>query len=318
MQGENLLKRLEEENFFSEDFAREILIQLCDGLKELHEHNIIHRDIKPSNLRLQGDRIRLIDFDASRIFKAGKEEDTNLLGTQGYAPLEQYGSGQTDPRSDIYSLGVTLKNLFGEGYNGRLKKILDKCTEYDPARRFQSVDELKRAVRFEKFLHWGKIFAAVFIAANIFVQMISINEAPAPVEKNIAEEIPVSVGGLKLGDSVETVKKFFGKENEIRISEDLPGSNFYEYKDLIVTVKDNFVTGIATYTDAVKDNRGIRRGDPLEKIFEAYGAEGWQVDSEDGEIFYEYPFDSASGNFVVMRFAIKNNVVEYMSLRLDR
>ena len=153
--GESLSERVEQKNFFGEKFAREILIQLCDGLKELHEQKIIHRDIKPSNLILQGGLIRLIDFDAARIFKDGKAEDTQRLGTKGFAPPEQYGGGQTDQRSDIYSLGVTMKILLGEGYDGRLKKILDKCTAFDPANRFQSVSELKRAVSREKFFGLG-------------------------------------------------------------------------------------------------------------------------------------------------------------------
>ncbi|MBQ3444519.1 MAG: serine/threonine protein kinase [Selenomonadaceae bacterium] len=131
--------------------ARAILLQMCDGLKELHEQKIIHRDIKPSNMILQGERIRLIDFDAARIYKDGKEEDTQLLGTKGYAPPEQYGQGQTDPRSDIYSLGVTFKELLGSNCGGRLKDILDKCTAYDPNDRFQDVDELKDALTLEDF-----------------------------------------------------------------------------------------------------------------------------------------------------------------------
>ena len=141
IQGEHL-------QTLTEPQAWTILLQMCDGLKELHEQGIIHRDIKPSNLILQGERIRLIDFDAARIFKADKDADTNRLGTKGYAPPEQYG-GQTDNRSDIYALGVTIKILLGEHCGGRLKNILDKCTEYDPANRFQDVDELKDALTIE-------------------------------------------------------------------------------------------------------------------------------------------------------------------------
>lgn len=73
IQGENLSER---KNLLSAPEARVILLQMCDGLKELHGQGIIHRDIKPSNLILQGERIRLIDFDAARIFKASKESDT--------------------------------------------------------------------------------------------------------------------------------------------------------------------------------------------------------------------------------------------------
>lgn len=144
IQGEHLHR-------LSEPQARQILLQMCDGLKELHEQKIIHRDIKPSNMILQGERIRLIDFDAARIYKDGKDEDTHLLGTKGYAPPEQYGKGQTDPRSDIYSLGVTFKELLGSNCGGRLKDILDKCTAYDPDDRYQDVDELKDALTLEDF-----------------------------------------------------------------------------------------------------------------------------------------------------------------------
>ena len=144
IQGEHLHR-------LSEPQARQILLQMCDGLKELHEQKIIHRDIKPSNMILQGERIRLIDFDAARLYKDGKEEDTQLLGTKGYAPPEKYGNGQTDPRSDIYSLGVTFKELLGTNCGGRLKDILDKCTAYYPDDRFQDVDELKDALTMEDF-----------------------------------------------------------------------------------------------------------------------------------------------------------------------
>ena len=102
---------------------------MCDGLKILHENKIVHRDIKPENLILQGDKIRLIDFDAARIFKSDKNKDTKILGTEYYAPPEQFGFGQTDPRSDIFSLGKTFQELTGKNLRGDLKKILSKCTE---------------------------------------------------------------------------------------------------------------------------------------------------------------------------------------------
>ncbi len=197
--GENLLERLEQKNFLSESQARAILLQMCDGLKELHAQKIIHRDIKPSNLILQGERIRLIDFDAARLFKDGQESDTNLLGTKGYAPPEQFGSGQTDPRSDIYSLGVTMKILLG-GHCGRLKKILDRCTELDPKNRFQSVDELKSALTVSKPNIHGKIFASlILMTAILFANIPPLNrdenfsEVVSRVEEPIVEKISATV-----------------------------------------------------------------------------------------------------------------------------
>ena len=190
IQGENLSER---KKFLSESQAREILLQMCDGLKELHAQKIIHRDIKPSNLILQAGRIRLIDFDAARIFKAGKETDTKLLGTKGYAPPEQYGSGQTDPRSDIYSLGVTIKNLLGDNCGGRLKKILDKCTELDPKNRFQNVDELKSALTIEEPRR--KNFSAILICLTTGIFLLA-SASTLNSNENFSEEIIPQVEDL--------------------------------------------------------------------------------------------------------------------------
>lgn len=189
IQGETLFGKN-----LTETQSREILLQMCDGLKELHAQKIIHRDIKPSNLILQGERIRLIDFDAARIFKEDKEADTKLLGTKGYAPPEQFGSGQTDPRSDIYSLGITIKKLLGENCGGRLKKILDKCTELDPKNRFQSVDELKFALTSEEPRRHKKFLAVLILTAGIFlVNAPTLNHNENFTEEIIpqAEEMPV-------------------------------------------------------------------------------------------------------------------------------
>jgi serine/threonine protein kinase len=88
--------------------------ELCDVLGYLHSQDppIIFRDIKPDNIMIDRDgHVRLIDFGIVRFFKPGRNKDTTLLGTPGYASPEQYGSGQTDARSDVYSLGATLFHL---------------------------------------------------------------------------------------------------------------------------------------------------------------------------------------------------------------
>lgn len=211
IQGENLLERLERKNFLREAEARAILLQMCDGLRELHAQKIIHRDIKPSNMILQGDKIRLIDFDAARIFKDGQDSDTRLLGTKGYAPPEQFGSGQTDPRSDIYSLGVTLKELLGSNGGERLKKILDKCTELDPKHRFQSVDELKSALTAAEPRSPVKFRAALIVVAAagiLFANTPTLHRA----EHSAAEEIVLQAEALpveKFSPPAQVVKSEF-------------------------------------------------------------------------------------------------------------
>lgn len=88
--------------------------QLCDIISYLHSQNppVIFRDLKPSNIMLtsQG-QIKLIDFGIARHFRKGNTSDTSSYGSSGFAPPEQYGTSQTDARSDIYALGATLHYL---------------------------------------------------------------------------------------------------------------------------------------------------------------------------------------------------------------
>ena len=144
-----------------------VVRDLCSVLEYLHGRGIIHRDIKPSNIICtESGHICLIDFDAAREPKENREQDTRLLGTRGYAPPEQYGFSQTDVRTDIYSLGVTLKQILQNSFQKLwYKRRLQKCTELDPNKRYQSIQQVKRA-----FFHTERNILAGFavIAAAMF------------------------------------------------------------------------------------------------------------------------------------------------------
>lgn len=147
----------------SEKQLRTAVKEICSVLEFLHGKGIIHRDIKPSNILFAKDgHIRLIDFDAARKGKDALEQDTRLLGTRGYAPPEQYGFAQTDTRADIYSLGVTLGQLFGtKAKKYRYKKIIKKCTDLNPDKRYQSAKQVQRALAFPLPCPWYLPVAAL-------------------------------------------------------------------------------------------------------------------------------------------------------------
>ena len=167
--------------------CRGIVRELCDVLAFLHGKGIIHRDIKPSNILLAEDgHIRLIDFDAARMPRKDSEQDTMLLGTRGYAPPEQYGFAQTDERADIYALGITMKQLLGDkadkpGY----RKILSKCTNLDPDKRYQSARQVKRA--FCSVCHWQT--GVLCAAAAVFAVVVLWNHMP---DKMAVQDAPIS------------------------------------------------------------------------------------------------------------------------------
>lgn len=92
--------------------------QLCSVLTYLHTQHppVVFRDLKPGNVMVTPEgQLKLIDFGIARLFSPGKIADTAQFGTPGYAPPEQYG-GQTEPRSDIFSLGVLLHQML-TGHN---------------------------------------------------------------------------------------------------------------------------------------------------------------------------------------------------------
>jgi serine/threonine protein kinase/ribosomal protein L31 len=112
--GEDLEDYLEQQpqKRMSEQEALEIIHPVLDALEYLHTRNppIIHRDVKPSNIRIRPDgRIFLVDFGQAKIYAADQKTAIGAQGlTPGFAPLEQYGGGGTDARTDLYALGATL------------------------------------------------------------------------------------------------------------------------------------------------------------------------------------------------------------------
>ena len=119
------------------DQALDIAIQLSHILEYLHtgtgEHPVIYRDLKPSNVIIDPNgKARLIDFATAREYSPKKTADTVRLGTPGYASPEAYGTGQTDPRADVYSLAATLLQLVTGKSPGDFPLPTPPARELDP------------------------------------------------------------------------------------------------------------------------------------------------------------------------------------------
>lgn len=153
------------------------LVKVCrrvaDGLKVAHDRRIIHRDLSPDNIILKGgkpEQAVIIDFGIAKDANPGAQTivGNEFAGKYAYAAPEQL-AGQTDTRSDLYSLGALLLATFrGKrpdpganpmevvrkkqepldtvGVPEPLKSLIDKMSHPDPAKRFQSADELLRAI----------------------------------------------------------------------------------------------------------------------------------------------------------------------------
>ncbi len=174
VQGKTLAKLQEDTGGpLDERMVMEWALQLCAVLNYLHTRPqpIIFRDMKPVNvMHTQGGQIKLIDFGIARSFKLASQNDTNALGSRGYAPMEQYGQGQSDARTDIYALGATLYDLLTNTIpldapsrfinpqafqhprqiNPRIaestERILLKAMEQSPQDRFQTVADMRQAI----------------------------------------------------------------------------------------------------------------------------------------------------------------------------
>src|SRR5512139_1286643 len=112
IEGEDLRQRVDRLGQLPEQEVIIIGVAICDAMAYMHSRKpmILHRDIKPGNVRITpSGHIYLVDFGLVKLVEGRETTNTGARAmTPGYSPPEQYGTGRTDPRSDIYSLGATL------------------------------------------------------------------------------------------------------------------------------------------------------------------------------------------------------------------
>ena len=128
--------------------------QILAGLIEAHGKGIVHRDLKPGNIMIARTGIKILDFGLA---KSGEDETVTashmVVGTPAYMAPEQRQGQPADARSDIYSLGCVLYEMLTGARVGtqrrrirpsKLERIVNRCLEEDPARRWQCATELQQ------------------------------------------------------------------------------------------------------------------------------------------------------------------------------
>ncbi len=154
--------------FFAEDQVIRWAIELCDVLHYLHSYKpepIIFRDVKPSNIMVNlQNHIMLVDFGIAKVFQSGQKN--TMVGTQGYAPPDQY-RGEATPKVDLYGLGATMHHLltlrdprleapfsFNErpikdtnpNVSNEFIAVIERAIQYSPEDRFDSAEDMKQAL----------------------------------------------------------------------------------------------------------------------------------------------------------------------------
>ncbi|MCR5203037.1 MAG: Stk1 family PASTA domain-containing Ser/Thr kinase [Lachnospiraceae bacterium] len=171
VEGITLKKFIEKKGSLEVSEAVGISIQIAQGIKAAHDNNIIHRDIKPQNIIIskQG-KIKVTDFGIAKV-ASSNTITSNAMGSVHYISPEQARGGYSDQKSDIYSLGVTMYEMFAghvpfegdstvsvalshikneaemldeidENIPHSIAKIVKKCMQKKPEMRYMSAQEL--------------------------------------------------------------------------------------------------------------------------------------------------------------------------------
>lgn len=156
------------EFFKDHDNVQHLVDELLDVVEYLHSHQVVHLDLKPSNILITrvGNELKLTDLGFCYT-----DTYTDTMGhTSSFAAPEQLdGSGKVDQRTDIYALGRIFDTL---PCAKQFSRVIDRCTRTSPSERYQSIDQLRKALN-----HNNKTKRLAVLASIATVALIALGIA---------------------------------------------------------------------------------------------------------------------------------------------
>lgn len=167
--------------------TKKIICEICDALEYIHRKQIIHRDLKPENIMItnNGHNVKIIDFGLS------DTDSYNILkapaGTRLYASPELLAGEGVDCRTDIWSLGLIIREL-----SPKYSRISSKCARRDITERYVSANEVHKAILKEPARKFRNLTVGVLaIGALASIAFILLYKGSAIDENDITPEIEV-------------------------------------------------------------------------------------------------------------------------------
>jgi serine/threonine protein kinase len=177
VEGESLRSVLNRFGGLPSRKATDLVLQICSGLREAHAQGIVHRDLKPENIMIDAQgNVKIMDFGIARSMEAVTRLTGSMVGTPAYMAPEQVAGKPVDYRTDVYSLGLILYEIFTgtQAFHADnavavalkqmrespvppheidpqipvpIERAILKCLEKEPEKRFQSIVDLESAMR---------------------------------------------------------------------------------------------------------------------------------------------------------------------------
>ena len=171
----------------SKGLAYKFIAEICSALQYIHGKQLIHKDLKPNNILVtyNGNNVKLIDFGLADC------DDYEMLkipaGTKKYLAPEQLIPGATlDARTDIYSLGVIIREMADILKDGKLAAIARKCMQEQPAKRYGSVAEVAEALKKKRPRVVYKVAVAIavvgLVVGGLLYYLVADPLTASPVE----------------------------------------------------------------------------------------------------------------------------------------